>query len=287
MWGEATFFPLILHSYHTIPGASLATLQHSALTLFGTAGPAAATRVVTTEPGPSNRASLVTFLALVWCARLGMFLGWRILKRGSDWRFKKLMSGAAYNCFGWVSQGTWIFLQGACIWHLHAHADSTCNPAPTTSTRGGRWGAGQGTVTEDDPLSRLTTLDLIGACVFAVGLAVEVTADQQKSIWNSSTKSDGQAAWFAGGLWAYSRHPNVSATIWSTTPLLPSPKLITVGSPTAPTLMLSPTHAPVFWREPALVRSRHDLHQRHSPARLWCPGMFWALSPSHPSQPLL
>jgi hypothetical protein len=110
MWGEVGLFPLILHSYYTIPGASLATLQHSALTLFGTVAPVVT--VVATEPGPSNRASLITFLALVWCARLGIFLGWRILKRGSDWRFKKLMSCAAYNCFGWISQGTWIFLQG-------------------------------------------------------------------------------------------------------------------------------------------------------------------------------
>ena len=57
----------------------------------------------------------------------------------------------------------------------------------------------------------MSTLDLIGACVFAMGLAYEVIADRQKSIWNNSTKSDGQTTWFAGGLWAYSRHPNVGA----------------------------------------------------------------------------
>ena len=114
--GESTFFPLILYSHYTLAGESA-----------------------------SGRQRLVTLLALAWCTRLGIFLGWRIFARGSDWRFEKLMRGAAYNAFGWVRArarrsdesppppsltplptppsgvpGLWIFLQGFCLWLAHA-----------------------------------------------------------------------------------------------------------------------------------------------------------------------
>ena len=47
------------------------------------------------------------------------FLFARIVRRGGrDWRFDKLVKGGAYNAFGWVSQGTWIWLNGFCLWLL-------------------------------------------------------------------------------------------------------------------------------------------------------------------------
>ena len=85
---RATFLPLILYSHSLVDA-------------------------------PSPRQTLLTGLACLWCARLGLFLGIRIFVRGSDWRFVKLMSGASYNFFGWVCQGSWIFLQGLCIWLAH------------------------------------------------------------------------------------------------------------------------------------------------------------------------
>ena len=119
--GETTFFPLILYSF----------LSQCAGTPF--------------EAAP--RQLLITGVALVWCTRLGLFLGIRIFVRGSDWRFEKLMSGAAYNLFGWVCQGTWIFLTGLCVWLCHAA------PAETASTP-------------------LNPLDYAGATVAVIGIAI-------------------------------------------------------------------------------------------------------------------
>jgi len=48
---------------------------------------------VSAEDGPNDRQKLATALALLWTVRLGVFLGWRIIKRGSDWRFTKLVQG--------------------------------------------------------------------------------------------------------------------------------------------------------------------------------------------------
>ncbi|GMI36809.1 hypothetical protein TrRE_jg6772 [Triparma retinervis] len=148
MTGEITFFPLIVYSHVTYASGA-----------------------------PSH--VLTTALALVWCTRLGIFLGWRIMKRGSDWRFDKLMKAPAYNCFGWVSQGTWIFLQGMCVWKSHV---------------------GEG--------FELNTLMFVGVVVWAVGLFFEHTADMQKTRWNASIRSGQQRAWISEGLWYYSRHPN-------------------------------------------------------------------------------
>lgn len=153
--GETTLFPLILYSHH---------LRQAA------------------EPTP--RQALVTALALLWVTRLGLFLGWRIFKRGSDWRFVKLMSGASYNLFGWVCQGTWIFLTGLCVWLCHAAAPASADAHP------------------------LGVLDGVGVAITLSGISIAHVADMQKTRWNASVQSGHQKGWIASGLWAWSRHPN-------------------------------------------------------------------------------
>jgi steroid 5-alpha reductase family enzyme len=148
--GEATLLPLILYSHK---------LQC---------------------PEATPRQMLTTAVALVWVTRLGLFLGMRIFVRGSDWRFEKLMDGAAYNAFGWICQGTWIFLTGMCVWLCHAAAAT----AP------------------------LGILDYLGAAIALSGVAISHVADLQKSKFNANTKSGMQKTWIQTGLWAWSRHPN-------------------------------------------------------------------------------
>ena len=65
---------------------------------------------------PSLRQNIIFGLALLWNTRLLAFLGYRIVVRGSDWRFDKLIMSHGYNCFGWTSGGTWCFLNGFCLW---------------------------------------------------------------------------------------------------------------------------------------------------------------------------
>ena len=56
---------------------------------------------------PSPRQQLVYACAVIWCVRLLAFLTYRILMRGSDFRFDKLNQASAYQFFGWTSGGTW------------------------------------------------------------------------------------------------------------------------------------------------------------------------------------
>jgi steroid 5-alpha reductase family enzyme len=133
------------------------------------------------EPTPRQR--LCTFLAAVWVARLGGFLGWRILVRGWDWRFAKLMDGLGYNMFCFVCQGTWIFLQCCPIFAMHS---ASIQFAATP----------------------LGAIDMISVVITFAGLTIEHVADMQKSAFNSSTTSDQHKTWIQSGLWRYSRHPN-------------------------------------------------------------------------------
>eukprot|EP00041_Stephanoeca_diplocostata_P015832 m.303991 g.303991 ORF g.303991 m.303991 type:complete len:309 (-) comp20171_c0_seq4:160-1086(-) len=133
---------------------------------------------------PTNRQQLCTGVAIVWCLRLGLFLFWRIITRGSDWRFDKLIQGYGYNLFAWICQGTWVWLQGFCIWTLNNSA----------------------AYAKDTP-DRLDAFAFCGLSIWAIGFAIEVIADFQKTMWNASIPSDGQKTWICVGLWKYSRHP--------------------------------------------------------------------------------
>jgi steroid 5-alpha reductase family enzyme len=142
---------------------------------------------------PSQWARFVWALAALWLARLLGFLGWRIVVRGSDFRFDKLVTNRSYNLFGWTSGGTWCVLNGTCLWLLADHASAVSS--------------------RDTPNIALM---LIGIFVFVLGITVETTADVQKSIFNSLCHSGSQKTWIQSGLWAYSRHPNYlgEITVW-------------------------------------------------------------------------
>ena len=84
--GEITFTVCMVYNYASIPSSPSSSSSSS----FYTASP---------------RQMICTGLSLVWCFRLGYFLFARILKRGADWRFDKLITEPCYNFFAWISQG--------------------------------------------------------------------------------------------------------------------------------------------------------------------------------------
>lgn len=132
---------------------------------------------------PSTRQMLCASAFYIWCIRLGWFLFHRILVRGSDWRFNKLITEPCYNGFCWVCQGTWVWLQGMCLWTLNASP-------PEFAAESLSW------------------IDAVGLGMWAIGLCIEVAADHQKSKWNHGIPSNSQKTWIDVGLWRYSRHPN-------------------------------------------------------------------------------
>jgi steroid 5-alpha reductase family enzyme len=138
----------------------------------------------------STRQFIAYACALTWCIRLCAFVGYRVIVRGSDWRFDKLALAHAYQFFGWTSGGTWCWANGFCLWYI-AEADQTLVP----------WGH---------------FLDWAGLAIFTFGLVFEFTADLQKYKFNSAHASGENKKWISSGLWSLSRHPNYfgETTAW-------------------------------------------------------------------------
>jgi steroid 5-alpha reductase family enzyme len=142
-------------------------------------------------PGGSQpRARLMAVLITVWGLRLAWHIATRHRAGEEDPRYAAMRArrGAA---FWWQSLLMVFWLQALLIWIIAlpvlAAADST---AP------------------------LGLLDIVGAGVFAVGFAFEVTGDHQLRRFKADSRNRGQV--LDTGLWRYTRHPNYfgDAVLW-------------------------------------------------------------------------
>jgi steroid 5-alpha reductase family enzyme len=131
----------------------------------------------------SFRQKVMLGAALIWISRLCIFVVWRVLHRGSDFRFTSLCRGHCFSLFGWTAGGVWCFMNGFAIWRAFS-------PESAASS------------------ASVDLLDLVGFAIFLVGLFIETAADLQKSHFNQHVSSGQQHIWVDTGLWSISRHPN-------------------------------------------------------------------------------
>lgn len=136
---------------------------------------------VTLEEQPTLgwRAQALTVLVCVWCARLGLFLYWRILSRGEDTRFAEIRDNKLRFLSVWTVQGLWVFLTDLPVLLSVVHGQHSAD---------------------------VHVLDVAGVLLWAVGFALEVAADYQKTKFRRDPRNKGK--FISSGLWAYSRHPN-------------------------------------------------------------------------------
>lgn len=127
---------------------------------------------------PDARAILLAALVIVWAIRLGTFLFRRIKKAGRDDRFDEIKPDFFRFLNVWTIQGLWI-----------AFTAAAALVAIASAARKG-----------------LDAFAIVGALVWVVGFAIEVTADAQKSKFNADSSNKGK--FIQTGLWSRSRHPN-------------------------------------------------------------------------------
>ena len=130
------------------------------------------------EP-PSLRELIISLLVVIWSLRLSCFLYFRIHRTGKDGRFDQLKTSPIRFLVPWTIQGLWVFLTMIVVIVINSQSDS----APAL----GIW-------------------DVIGLSIWILGFAIEVIADNQKTVFNSEPKNKDK--WIDSGLWSYSRHPN-------------------------------------------------------------------------------
>jgi len=138
------------------------------------------------SPGIDGRALLLWALVIIWALRLGTFLFGRIRKAGKDDRFDEIKPSFIRFLNVWTIQALWVtFTMAAAL------------VAITTTTR-----------------KDLDVFALVGFLVWALGFALEVAADAQKSRFNADPDNKGR--FIQTGLWSRSRHPNYfgEITLW-------------------------------------------------------------------------
>ena len=138
-------------------------------------------------------------LVMLWAFRLGSFLFARINRDGGrDRRFDKVRGKPRVFFVYWTLQALWIFLTALPVWTLLA--------------------VDGGGASEDADAASSQALNVRDACgwaLWALGMAVQYTADEQKNAFRADPANHG--AWIASGLWRYSQHPNYFGEIamWS------------------------------------------------------------------------
>lgn len=124
------------------------------------------------------RSLLLTAMVCIWALRLGAFLTARMIRNGADRRFDAIKSRAGIFFMAWTLQGLWVSLAAGCAL------------AALSAARGG-------------PLGPMAAA---GASLWAVGLALEIIADEQKRRFRA--RPENADRFIDTGLWSLCRHPN-------------------------------------------------------------------------------
>ena len=160
-------------------------------------GPACAMPAVLTwllADGTDPRATLITVLAVIWSARLGLYLARRNLGHGEDFRYVNMRKKAGSDqAFVW-----WSFWR---VFMLQLGLSFFVSLPIQVGQIGG-------------PAS-LGLLAWAGIVIFTIGLAFETIGDIQLRNFKKDPANKGIL--MDKGLWAWTRHPNYfgDATVWT------------------------------------------------------------------------
>ncbi|MBI5294404.1 MAG: DUF1295 domain-containing protein [Chloroflexi bacterium] len=125
-----------------------------------------------------GRSILLAALVILWALRLGTFLFGRIQKAGKDDRFDEIKPSFVRFLNVWTIQALWVTFTAA-----------AALVAITSAHR-----------------KELDVFAILGALIWVLGFAIEVTADTQKSRFSANPQNKGK--FIRTGLWSRSRHPN-------------------------------------------------------------------------------
>lgn len=135
-------------------------------------------------------------LPALWALRLGVFLARRAHREG-DGRFDAIKQDPARFAVAWALQSLWVNLTNLAV---TAAVSTPTPPAPGP-------------------------LEALGFALWALGFAVEIIADAQKSAFRGDPANRGH--FIRSGLWAWCRHPNYlgEITLWAGLFVAATPRL--------------------------------------------------------------
>jgi steroid 5-alpha reductase family enzyme len=143
----------------------------------------------------TTRKILVLVLVSVWGLRLSIYLAWRNLGKGEDFRYREFRRKYGPERYWWVSYFQTFLLQGVLMMIVSV---------PLLAVNGG---TGSNT---------LGVIDFIGVLVWLTGFSFEAGGDLQLARFKNDPENKGKV--LQTGFWKYTRHPNYfgdSAVWWA------------------------------------------------------------------------
>ena len=131
---------------------------------------------------PADTRPLLLLLVTTWGLRLALYLGWRNLGKGEDYRYQEMREKHGAR-FPLVSLFTVFLLQGLIMWIVSL-------PVQVGIERGGTW----------------NWLRVVGALLWLAGFLCETIGDWQLATFKADASNRGKV--MNRGLWRYTRHPN-------------------------------------------------------------------------------
>jgi steroid 5-alpha reductase family enzyme len=141
---------------------------------------------------PAREIILISLLA-IWGLRLSMYLAWRNIGNGEDYRYREFRRKYGEKRYWWVSFFQVFLLQGFLLWLISA-------PLLGAQYYG-----------SDSPLG---LLDYAGIAIWLTGFLFEAGGDLQLARFRSDPRNKGKV--LNTGFWRYTRHPNYfgDSAVW-------------------------------------------------------------------------
>lgn len=152
---------------------------------------ASAVYFMSTDGFEIRKILLMTMVA-IWGLRLSIYLVWRNLGKGEDFRYQKFRNDFGKDRYWWYSFISVFLVQGVLMWLISA------------PLLGAQFYAG----------NQLGILDFIGVAIWIIGFVFEAGGDIQLARFKANPSNKGKV--LDTGFWHYTRHPNYfgDAAVW-------------------------------------------------------------------------
>lgn len=143
--------------------------------------------------GFEPRKLLLMTLVAIWGLRLSIYLAWRNLGKGEDFRYREFRKKYGEKRYWWISFFQTFLLQGILMWLISATLLGAQYYGKNNS---------------------LGILDYSGIALWIIGFSFETGGDYQLVRFRSDLSNKGKVLDY--GFWRYTRHPNYfgDSSVW-------------------------------------------------------------------------
>ncbi|MBK7711494.1 MAG: DUF1295 domain-containing protein [Bacteroidales bacterium] len=143
--------------------------------------------------GNETRKIILMTLVALWGLRLTVYLAWRNIGKGEDFRYREFRRKYGEKRYWWISFFQTFLLQGVLMWLISA-------PLLGAQYFG-----------KDFPPG---LIDFTGIALWIIGFAFEAGGDIQLALFKSDPSNKGKV--LNKGFWHYTRHPNYfgDSAVW-------------------------------------------------------------------------